>query len=229
MLFSILALGLAGLATASPIITDGLMQPSNVDPSKDVSKAFHLVVKHAKTPFDGLYINTYHVGAGIDLVGVGVGARETARIFYQNGTLREYHTGQSTILSDSGTPEAPFGLSLVRDVADGGEFNSTEAGSTTISTVYLSGRATRGVSVSRAPTILPGSYLICDEPVQYYAGKHLNILKNVKSPSDPIPEECTFITLVPECTQLNALPAGSFSSHDFALDTECYKNAATAQ
>ncbi|KAK5993598.1 hypothetical protein PT974_07032 [Cladobotryum mycophilum] len=213
MLASALTLGLVGLAAASPISNAYYPPP----PSSPVtqSKGFLLVVKHTNTPINGLYINSIHVGAGLGLVGVGT-KDDNPRIFYQNGTAEEYATGQSSIISDGGTPPFPFGLSFVKD-----------EGSAHLSTVNLNGgQGTKGIAISKASVIVPGEYLVCDEPLQYYQGKHFNILKNL-SAQDPIPKECTAVTLVPQCTELNDLPKGSYSSHDFAIDTPCYKDAGT--
>lgn len=225
---SAIALGLAGLAAATPI---DYASPPVVPhyPTKSFSKGFNLVVNvtdHAhdfKPSVQNLYINSIHVGAGQALVGVGNKAQ--GRVFYQNGTAEETRFNQGTVISDGATPPAPFGLSLTKD-----------PGSKTVHTAHLNGGpGTKGVSLSRFPEAYsflgPETYSICKEKLQYYQGKEFFILKRSETTVDSngyisknIPPNCVAVRLIPECTKLNDLPKDATASHKYAVDSACYKD-----
>ncbi|OAQ64731.1 hypothetical protein VFPPC_05966 [Pochonia chlamydosporia 170] len=225
MLVSAATLGLIGLAVASPL---GERQVVPNYPPKSTSKGFHLVVnvtdlsKDFQPPIQNTYVSSIHVGAGLALVGQSSGA-DYARIFYQNGTVSEQRYGQSNVLSDSGTPPFPSGLKLVKD-----------PNSETVSTAHLDGGAGQsGIGISRFPEpyafLYPETWVACNESQPYYQGQYFVILKQAEttvgsdgSINRNVPDGCAPVRLVPECTKLNDLPAGSISSHEYALDSECY-------
>ncbi|KJK80656.1 hypothetical protein H634G_03805 [Metarhizium anisopliae BRIP 53293] len=206
MLIPAAALSLIGLAAASPL---GERQVVPNYPSKSTSKGFHLVVnvtdpsKDLEPPVQNTYVTSIHVGAGLALVGQSAGTGY-GRIFYQNGTVDEQRNSQSNVLSDSGTPPFPSGLKLVKD-----------SDSQTVSTAHLDGGAGQsGIGITHFPE--PYAFLYPETwQAETTIGDDGSINRN-------IPDGCAPVRLVPECTELNNLPAGSTSSHEYALDSECY-------
>lgn len=227
MIASTLALGLVGLAAASPI-ADRQVYPHYPDTSQ--SKGFHLVVnvtdpcKDFNPPIQNTYIASIHTGAGLALVGNSAD-EQYARIFYQNGTAQEKRFGGETTISDSGTPPFPAGFKLVRD-----------QGSETVSTAHLdAGLGTKGVGITAFPEpyafLSPETYAACNESLPYYQGRYFIIIKQAQTTVDEnggihrnIPEGCAPVRLLPECTPLNDLPDGSYSSHEFAIEDRCYED-----
>ncbi|KND93971.1 hypothetical protein TOPH_01542 [Tolypocladium ophioglossoides CBS 100239] len=227
MIASALTLGLVGLAAASPV-ADRRVVPHY--PGTSLSKGFRLVINvtdHCKDfhpPIQNTYISSIHTGAGLALVGNSADA-EYARIFYQNGTAQEKRFGGITTISDSGTPPFPSGFKLVKD-----------PGSETVSTAHLDGGlGSKGVGITAFPEpyafLTPETYAACNESQPYYRGKYLIIIKQAQVTVDEnggihrnIPEGCAPVRLLPECTQLNSLPKGSYSSHEFAIEDRCYKD-----
>ncbi|KAK5993828.1 hypothetical protein PT974_07265 [Cladobotryum mycophilum] len=226
MLFQTVALGLINLATASPA-----KAPKSV-PSTS-SNGFNLLVNVTDAALDfnppvhNTYINSIHVGGGLNLVGAG--DKSYARIFYNNGTAEEYRFNTATLVSDGGIPSYPFGLSFQKD-----------QDSTSVSTGRLDmGAGQKGISVSHFPApfsvVYPGNFAICNEYVEYYR-RNMNVLKKADPiighdglPISTIPKGCVPVTLIPECTKLNDLPAGSISSHEHALLVNCYNDAKSLQ
>ncbi|POR36790.1 Uncharacterized protein TPAR_03046 [Tolypocladium paradoxum] len=227
MIASALTLGLIGLAAASPV-ADRPVVPHYPDTSE--SKAFHLVInvtdrcKDFNPPIQNTYIASIHTGAGLALVG-NLADEGYARIFYQNGTAQEQRSGGITTISDSGTPPFPSGFKLVKD-----------PGSETVSTAHLDGGlGSKGVGITTFPEpyafLMPETYAACNESLPYYHGKHFIIIKQAQLTVDEnggihhnIPEGCAPVRLLPECTTLNDLPKGSYSSHEFVIEARCYKD-----
>lgn len=226
MFFSAAVLGLAGAAVAAP---------ANIVPNyppHQISTGFRLVVNVTDKALDlkpsvqGLYVNSIHVGAGLNVAGVG--SKDTSNIFYQNGTAAEYRYSSATTITDEGTPLSPYGLSL-----------SKNDGSETLSSAYINGGlGTPGVQISQFPEAFlfldPETFVICNTPLQYYQGTKFLVVDQAATTisSDGqvernIPAGCAPVRLLPECATLEALPAGSYSSHEFALPSECYADVAS--
>ncbi|RFU76792.1 hypothetical protein TARUN_5463 [Trichoderma arundinaceum] len=226
MLVSAALLGLAGVAAASP-----LNVVPNYPPHK-LSTGFRLAVnvtdksRDFKPSIQGLYLNSIHVGAGLNQVGIG--AKDISNIFYQNGTAAEYRFGASTTITDEATPLTPFGLSLYKD-----------GSSKTLSTAAINGGAgTPGVAISQFPEpylfLLPETYVICNESLAYYQGTHFLVVEQAATTVSEagqieknIPEGCAPVRLLPECAKLEDLPEGSYASHEFALNSQCYEDVSS--
>ncbi|KND87161.1 hypothetical protein TOPH_08207 [Tolypocladium ophioglossoides CBS 100239] len=226
-------LSLLGIAAASPLVGRQSSDHGPRFPQQSTSKGFYLVVNVTDPSRDftpsiqNNYINSIHVGAGLALVGAG-SAANNPRVFYQNGTASEVHYRQGTVISDGGLPPAPYGVSL-----PAGE------GSGEVSTVHLNGGpGTKGIGLTRVPEpyafLYPETYAVCNESVAYYRGKHFLILKHIKTTPRPdgtvehnVPKECAPVRLFPECTELNKLPSGAISSHEFAQESGCYNNVSS--
>ncbi|KAL7945599.1 hypothetical protein V8C42DRAFT_323614 [Trichoderma barbatum] len=227
MFVSAAVLGLVGVAAASPL---GIVP--NYPPYQQ-STGFRLVVNVTDKSLDyspsiqGLYLSSIHVGAGLSQVGLGT-KNDNPSIFYQNGTASDYHYGSSTLITDRATPLSPFGFSLTRD-----------AGSETLSTANVNGGVgSKGVAISHFPEgfrfLQPETYVVCNVPLAYYQGQKFNVLKQaaitVSSSGQVeknIPAGCVPVRLIPECAKLEDLPAGSFSSHEFAISSDCYADVAS--
>ncbi|KHO01429.1 uncharacterized protein MAM_00430 [Metarhizium album ARSEF 1941] len=220
------SLTLIGLSAASPLGERQQVVPNY--PSKSASKGFRLVVNVTdpstdfQPPIQNTYVSSIHVGAGLALVGQGPDAAR-GRIFYQNGTVTQQRYSQSNVLSDSGTPPFPSGLKLVKD-----------PDSETLSTAHLDGGPGQaGIGITRFPEpyafLYPETWVACNESLRYYQGQYFVIFKQANttigddaSINPNVPDGCIAVRLVPECTQLNDLPAGAIASHEHALDSECY-------
>lgn len=215
MIASAFFLGLLGLTVASPMPPIHL---SAREKATDTSKGFRLVVnvtdasRDFDDPIQGYFIASIHTGAGFALVGVNRN-EETGRIFYQNGTEEQYQASQATTITDGGTPLFPVGFQL------------TAADDNSLSVATLNnGPGTAGVQISSLKQftyLLPETFFACNESLAYYGGRKFIVIKQTNFIED-VPEECAPIRLLPECTQLEDLPKGSYSSHEFALDTKCY-------
>ncbi|KJZ74476.1 hypothetical protein HIM_06072 [Hirsutella minnesotensis 3608] len=219
---------LLGLAAAKPLAADATAKPRYPQASK--SRGFHLVVnvtdrsRDFSPPIQNTYVASIHTGAGLALVG-NVRGTDNARIFYQNGTAEERRSSTTTVITDSGTPSFPSGVQLVKDKDS--DFTST---------AHLdAGPGTRGVRISRSPEsyayLLPETWLACNESLPYYQGKYFIIFKQSNSTVDGdgnitqnIPDRCAPVRLIPQCTKLNDLAKGSYSSHLYAIEDRCYKD-----
>ncbi len=228
MIAPIAALGLAGLAAAAPTSTTGPLYPPTSS-----SNAFNLVLnvtdpaRDLNPPVHGTFVTSIHVGPPFNYVGQSSDAH-AARLFYVNGTAADVRYGQSTTVSDGGTPPFPQVLSLVQD-----------AGSETLSTLFLNagnggaGNYRTGLAgfPNPIPELYPTTYVACTEPLAYYGGKEFVIIKQAQTTvgadgqiEHNIPEGCAPLSLLPQCATLNELPAGSLSSHDLAAETRCYED-----
>lgn len=220
-------LGLATLATASPIGLFSRDTPTDTPPTSR-SKGFNLVVNATdlsrgfSSSVHQKYVNSIHVGAGQALLGIG-SKENNPRTFYINGTALEFHFAKSTVISDSGTPLSPWGISLTKD-----------SGSNSSSTAHLNGGpGATGIGLTRWSVpytfLYPEMYAICDEPLAYYGGKHFMVVKQFNLGGEGpgvMPSNCVPVRLFAQCTKLNDLPQGSISSHEFAYETECYDDVA---
>ncbi|OAR00884.1 hypothetical protein LLEC1_08150, partial [Akanthomyces lecanii] len=145
-----------------------------------------------------------------------------------NGTALDVRFGSSNTVSDGGSPPFPEVLSLAKD-----------AGSETLSTLLLNagsgGAGDYRVGVTAFPNpipeLYPTTYVACREPLAYYGGKEFVVVKQAQTTvaedgtiERNIPEGCAPLRLLPQCAELNDLPAGSQSSHDLAADVRCYKD-----
>jgi hypothetical protein len=220
--------GLASLAAASPATLDTRDDTPPALPPASSSKGFNLVVnvtdlsRDFSPPVHQKYVNTIHIGAGQSLLGVG-NRENNPRLFYINGTGTEYHFANSTLLTDSGKPLSPWGVSLVKD-----------QGSDIVSTAHLdAGSGQRGIGLTRWSVpytfMYPEMFAICNETVPYYGGKHFMVVKQVDLDdrgTELMPKNCVPVRLFAQCAKLNDLPPDSWSSHEFAYETACYDDVA---
>ncbi|KAI5461445.1 hypothetical protein BGZ63DRAFT_357256 [Mariannaea sp. PMI_226] len=218
MFASTILLGLFSLAAANPVPAADV-QPRAV--ASDTSKGFRLVVnvtdpsRDFDSAIQNYFVSSIHTGAGLALVGVNKN-EDTGRIFYQNGTKEEYLNSKATTITDGGTPLFPAGLRLVKSK------KSTEISVATLD----NGPGTPGVQISALKPntyLLPETFFACNESLAYYGGRKFIIIKQTNFIKD-VPKDCAPIRLIPECAELEDVPKGSLSSHEFALDSKCYKD-----
>lgn len=231
MISSTFFLGLLGLAAASPL---GYVEPHIVTnpryPERSTSTGFNLIVNvtdHSKDferPIHNSQITTIHVGAGLSLVGV---VEKDGRVFYQNGTKDQRQDGEATVLTDGGTPRTPAGLAIHQNKGNKQLYDTT----------LNFGPGTPGVQLNALDDpytyMLPETFVACNESLEYYQGKHFVVIKQARLSIDEnneiqrnIPDGCVPIRLVPQCAKLEELPEGSYSSHEFALNSKCYDDVA---
>jgi hypothetical protein len=224
MVCQTLALGLMAAAASASAIPRQVVP--NYPPTSE-STGFRLVVNVTDpstdfpTPVHNSYLNSIHVGAGIDLIGVSA---DSQRIFYQNGTAEEVHYSTSNVLSDAGTPPFPQGFSLDGD-SDVKTAGLTVAG--VASNVFL----------TRFPEpysfLLPETFAVCDTYVEYYQQNMLIIRQTPSTVNENgdivtnFPEGCVPVRLIPECAELATLPDDAIANHDFAANSQCYDSVSS--
>lgn len=224
-------LSLGSLALASPV---DFSPGDEAGPPTSKSRGFNLIVNvtHPSRDFwpsvHGNFIDSIHIAAGSSLLGVGDKKQEGDKkhgplVFYVNGTALDVHFAHSTVISDMGTPPAPWGIRLTK-----------ESNSDIAHTVLLEGgKGSQGVGLTRLPVpytfLYPETYAICNESIPYYHGKNFLIVKQfqleLKTIND-IPTNCVPVRLLPQCAKLHRLPKQTYSSHQWAYESDCYDNVA---
>lgn len=236
MLSSVLSLGLAlTLATAAPTA-----RQTPIYPPTSSSNAFHLIanVTDPSHPF-GATINTwavtsYHTGAGFATAVLT--PTSTGRTFYVNGTASQVQFGETSILTDGGTPPFPDGWTVQNATQFDPNYPAEH-------TVYINaGAGTPNIGLHRFPDPIPdvygtssGTYVACNNTIPYTGAQVVTIqyayatFINASGAFDyekNIPQGCVEIALLPQCTPINTLPPGSLSSHAFAVEVDCYADVA---
>jgi hypothetical protein len=231
MLNALLALAIAGTASAVPLIARQVVPHY---PPTQLSTGFRLIAnvtdpsKDFTPPVNNWVFNAIHVGAGLDDAVLLSDSADSGRIFYVNGTADEIYYGQGSTLTDGGTPPFPFGIYVAgEDQTDADGFHDVSVNV---------GSGTKGVQLTRFPVVYPtltgaaqGTYAACQQTEPYYNQEYVTIRWTYDT-IDPntflnvhnIPEGCVAINLIPECATLNDLPDGSLSSHEFAATSVCY-------
>ncbi|KAJ9138654.1 hypothetical protein NKR23_g8432 [Pleurostoma richardsiae] len=237
---SLLAITLSTLAAAAP---HSARQVPNYPPTSS-SQGFKLVANVTDPSKDLIpsikswTVQAYHTGAGTN-VAVLAAATDASpgSIFYENGTAEAVRYGDTTVLTDEGTPPAPYGIYV-----DGPE-EYDPANPDLHGAVINVGQWSRA-GISQFPNPYPvlfngegtGTFVACSSFVPYYQRDLITLDYAYATFTAPdgsyeynanIPEGCAPVTLVPECAQLNELPEGSFSSHEFAATERCYDDVAS--
>ncbi|KAI0198115.1 hypothetical protein F4808DRAFT_463142 [Astrocystis sublimbata] len=228
------AAGLTSLASATPLAARQIV-PNY--PPNELSKGFRLVANVTDPSTDlspsvhGQELLGIHIGAGLNEA-VLTAQEGDGYVFYHNGTAAEVRAVQGSIISDSGNPPFPLGLTVQGE----DEFDSAYPKE---HFVHINGGAgTTGVSLLMQPDPYfyvtnfaqgTGTFVACPRKVPYYDSDFIVVRfaydvwdsENAVSVQD-VPENCTAITLIPECDLLSELPEGSLSSHAEARDSKCY-------
>jgi len=221
---------LASLVTAAPA---NLRQVPNYPPSS-LANGFTLVVnvtdpaKDLTPSVNGYVFTTAHTGAGLNTAIVSPGdPQQPGRVFYLNGTTNEVRNHQSTVITDGGLPPAPYGITILDSAQETEHAISVNVGQRTVGV----GLATFPDPYSYLIASRPGSYLVCNRDIPYYQ-QAFTVVQWVDAVVDEdtslyvthVPYGCTAVRLIPQCTTLDELPEGSYSSHEFANTVKCYNN-----
>lgn len=234
MITPAITLALVGLASASSL-TCGALTP--IYPTLSSSMGFNLVINVTETShadfshdINHKYVTSYHTGAGTSIAGVIVGESKnvtshSAPIFYQNGTAGEARCGMTSIITDGGEPVFPEGLQLVQN----------KTSDLTAAVALNAGPGTPGFGVSHYPEpyrfLEPGNFYACNTTLPYSSDEHFIAIHHASTTVDcdgmvdtNVPAGCVAIRLMPQCATLPTLPKGSISSHEFAIESECYRD-----
>ncbi|KAK7926690.1 hypothetical protein PG985_003688 [Apiospora marii] len=223
MLSTVLSLSALGLAAAAPLESRQVVPHY---PPTQQSKGFNLVAnvtdpsKDFTPPVNGWFLTGLHVGAGLSDAAL---SSESGRIFYQNGTAEETRYNQAHTLSDGGTPPFPYGIA-VADAADEGGLHGISINAGTGGAGVQLAQFPEHYPILRTPS--PGTYVACNQTEPYYQ-KNFITVRAVYGNVSRVPDDCVAITLVPQCAELPALPAGSLASHEFANEVNCYEDVAS--
>jgi hypothetical protein len=213
-------LALAAAATALPNHAPRSCAPTSR------SKGFYLSA-HATdpsnplTPFiDGLVLGTAHTGAGSGAAVFYGSDPTTGRLFYQNGTAAQVAAGDTTIVTDGGTPLFPSSLQ-VQTADEARRIADISVGYGTPNVIRKRGKGPDAL-VNTLDEAQSGTYLACNATVPYYRREFITLqyLYGVAEGS-ALPEACAPILLLPRCGVLEELPEGSISSHEFAVEVKC--------
>jgi hypothetical protein len=221
---AILSLGLAALAAAAP----AKRQIIPHYPTTSRSTGFTLVANVTALSADfapsinNWVLETAHVGAGENIAVLMPETDEIkGRIFYQNGTTEEVRYHQTTVITDGATPLYPWGIQVPTTTGPDVTVNIGQGTNVWLTTFpepysYIGGA---------------GTFVACNETVPYYGKNFITLKYAYPTTTDAngnyeynanIPAGCAPIRLLPQCTPLNDLPAGSVSSHEFAANVSCY-------
>ncbi|EON96038.1 hypothetical protein UCRPA7_8462 [Phaeoacremonium minimum UCRPA7] len=236
----LIALSLAVLTTAAP---SGKRQVPHYPPTSQ-SQGFKLIANVTDPSADftpsikNWVVEGAHTGAGTNVAVLKPFDATTSpgRTFYLNGTAEDVRYGNTNVLTDGGTPPAPYGI-YVQNQTEFEYLYPDEHG------VGISVGEGSGTSLTRFPNPYPyltsatgtGTFVACNNTVAYYGTKFITLEYAYATFTAPdgsyeynanIPEGCAAVNLIPQCTELNELPEDAYSSHEFAAQTACYPDVA---
>ncbi|KAH9886423.1 hypothetical protein F4778DRAFT_758993 [Xylariomycetidae sp. FL2044] len=217
---AILSLSLIGFATAVPLESRQVVPHY---PETETSRGFRLIVNVTNPATDltpsvnGFELTSIHVGAGLGVAGV---SETNGRLFWQNGTAEDVHYNYGSILSYTG-PDFPWGLAVEAPNA------TTTPDGAAIS--INAGGGSEHLRLSQHPepysflgALGYGTYAVCPREIPYY-GEVFPVLRYAyatTSGESTVPDDCTAVTLLPECDVLPAdLPYGGI-----ATNQRCYED-----
>ncbi|KAI0376866.1 hypothetical protein F5Y04DRAFT_285424 [Hypomontagnella monticulosa] len=210
-------------ASAGPLLS---RQESPYPPST-FAKAFKLIANvtdrahDLSPPIHGWALQGAHIGAGLN--SAVLNNTTPGMIFYQNGTANEVYHQTSDILTDAATPLTPYGI-IIRYPHD------------TDNVVGLgidAGTGTAGITLTNPPYPMvqltaPGgsSFFACRQNIPYYPPDWEFVVVQAFRNGQPTPDNCVVVEFLPQCAELPDLPAGSYSSHEFANRVRCFEDPA---
>ncbi|AEO65526.1 68929eb6-f8fe-43de-856b-6b33db7b7f01 [Thermothielavioides terrestris] len=224
-----LALTAATTATALPNLAPRATPTAPATkPTLSHSNGFYLTARlsdpaHDLNPsIDGWTLGTAHTGAGLNAAVLYAASSGAGRLFYENGTQAQAVAGQTTLVTDGGTPLAPSSL-IVQPAGQPPRIIDIDYNQGTPAAVEAAGN---GLGPQLVNGLGQGTFLACNATVPYYGYKFVTLQYLYGEPGDKgqgaVPADCVPISLVPQCTTLNDLPPGSYSSHEFAVEVACY-------
>ncbi|OAR02199.1 hypothetical protein LLEC1_01137 [Akanthomyces lecanii] len=197
MMHSLIAVGLAALATASPLPTysDAFkLQIQVTDLTKDFTPPIH-----------NRYIVGVHIGAGTDMVTPAL--HDEASTFHTNGTDADIWAARGTIVTGFGRYAQSW-----HTVRSPDDVNLSSA-------ILQYGPGTEGVRVifERGDLMLgPGQYMVCDRKLPYGL--------SVEMSTSSVPDACTAVTLLPVCAELEPDPEQKEDKGQTVSRTRCKRN-----
>lgn len=212
------ALGLAAAATALPSQPQGrAAEAATTSKSKAFYLAAHVSEHDLDPPINGWLLGTAHTGAGLSAAVFYGPSTSEARLFYENGTAEQAAHRQTTIITDGGTPPAPS--SLIVQAADQPPHIADIDFNQGTPNAILDGSP----SPHLVSGVAAGTFLACNATVPYYGYKFITLQYAYADAAgaSAVSDGCVPVTLVPQCAALNDLPAGSISTHEFALEVAC--------
>ncbi|KAI1455603.1 hypothetical protein F4805DRAFT_459617 [Annulohypoxylon moriforme] len=196
-------------------------------PPSTFSKGFKLIANvtdrahDLSPPIHGWALQGAHIGA--DLNSAVLNNTTPGTIFYQNGTATEIYRQTSNILTDAGSPLAPYGLIMRYP-------NET---SKVVALGIDGGSGTPGITLTDPPYPMtelsaPASqFLACKENIPYYPPDREFVLVKAFRIGYQVPKNCVEVEFLPQCAKLPELPAGSYSTHEFANNARCFEDPAS--
>lgn len=221
-LLTVIKMYTSSILTTLALATAALATGSAKTPN-DFSPGFILVV-HVTNPdadftptVNNVAVNNIHAGPGFRVATISTTLTD-GHVFYENGTLDQIEDGETTVIFDAATPLTPFGI-LVQDPTAPVDNIAINAGPGSYNTVD----GDPEVNAALVNGLGEGTYLVCNATVPYYHQNFLTLQYVYEGGEKP--DGCVEVELVPQCAELNELPAGSHSSHDHAVNVRCYKDA----
>ncbi|KAI0842319.1 hypothetical protein F5Y06DRAFT_124617 [Hypoxylon sp. FL0890] len=219
--YSLLAI-LTPLALANPLSS----RQQSPCPHSTFSKGFKLIANvtdrahDLSPPIHGWALEGAHVGAGLN--SAVLNNTTPGMVFYQNGTANEVYRQTSNILTDAATPLTPYGLIMCYP-------NDTDK---VVALGIDGGSGTPGITLTNSPYPMtelsaPASqFLACKENIPYYPPEWQFIVVKAFRDEYQIPDNCVVVEFLPQCAKLPGLPAGSYSTHEFANTVRCFEDPA---
>ncbi|KAI1389253.1 uncharacterized protein F4822DRAFT_194569 [Hypoxylon trugodes] len=212
----------ASLATGSPLSG---RQDSPYPPST-FSKGFKLIANvtdrahDLSPPIHGWALQGAHIGAGLNTAVLN--NTTPGQIFYQNGTATEIYRQTSNILTDAGTPLAPYGLIMRYP-------NETE---NVVALGIDGGSGTPGITLTDPPYPLTelsayaSQFIACKQNIPYYPPDWEFVVVKAFRNQYQVSDNCVVVEFLPQCAKLPDLPEGSYSTHEFANTARCFEDPA---
>ncbi|KAI1772898.1 hypothetical protein F4818DRAFT_424265 [Hypoxylon cercidicola] len=208
-------LALLALTGASPV--------PQAAPQLSRAKAYNLQIQlydpskpDLDPPVAGRYLGTVHTGAGLNIaVAAAPNPDPSYRYppYYTNGT-----GGHGAVQNDLGT-QYPWGV----QVQSPAETDYAYAGEHDVTVNVGPGSDGVGIQAWGDELFLggpgAGTYAVCNRFIGYVRG-NLTAVRFVYD-GEVIPEGCVGVRFVPLCAELNDLPEGSMSTHDYVQEVSC--------
>lgn len=231
MMRALAVISLTAFASAAPTTTISSYN-SGAAARIPTSKGFTLVAKVISDPSHKLassvnnrVVIAAHTGAGLN-VAVLYPEDNDGSIFYQNGTAEQVASGETTIINDEATPPSPFGMQIQTPQAF--DLVYPKEHSITINAGLgskVSFETKRDITVLRNGLDVSGTgaFAVCNNTVPYYRTKFWTLMYTYAG-EELAEDACVLVLLVPKCAVLKDLPKGAYSSHEFAVEVECYED-----
>jgi len=165
------------------------------------------------------------VGAGFNVAVLYPKNYTNGAIFYQNGTAEQVSSGQTHLINDEATPLSPFPMSIqgpdVFDVTYPTEHSVLINVVNSSAVSFEEKGGFKQVLKNGLDVGGEGTFAVCNNTVPYYRSAFWTLMYVYGG--EELAEECVGVVMLPRCAILEDLPEGSYSSHEFAVEVECYE------